>query len=960
MHPLVKQCTLLIYCIILCSVLQVIQALHEDQVGLYDWSLQFVGRPVEVLLSSKSSSATSPKTLAFVYTEQNVLAAVDLKFGEIAWRQVFERSENPSIASAFLTDEEICVIIGQGNILRCFDQVSGGFKWERALGGKGTDNVACASLGRATGDGSTSSRIICAAGEKVLSFNSKLGNQLWESKDVKSQKKFISFRASEVLVASLDENKISVRRYSPQNGELKENSFEKAAIVNPATTKCVLAQPDTQAAYFLVCVDGISQRAFTFSTSGPDRSQQLSTFEEMGTYAQGEELSIRHHTGEYFSVLSGKESFLFQLQIDGKLLLSAKLPNSKVDMCASKEFVSLQRTEGNVELRSASAGSNAEKFSLVSSVPFPRSFGNIKQVRVIPGKEDCSKSSVIFWTSGDVFGLISQGKLLWKREEGLAYLQSTAIVDLPVSDIEALVEEEFEEKGTFLLRFAKRLVAQALQLKKLVELGVNSLVKGLRTGQFFEKEHLERDYFNTHKIIVGVNDRGKVYGLDSHNGDVVYSMIIEDFVKPVNHKVAFYLQRAGAHAPFASQAVIIGADKKSGNGLMYFFDCITGEELQKPLQLNRPVLQTGLIPVMTSNHLEAVFVLDTDYNVNIYPSLNIPELKDFVTKSLTIFDADMKSGIVRGFRVIQSDQGFKAREMWTNTLTAEGESVVSVTPKRPHDNVYSQGKVLADRRVLYKYINPNLVSVAVQGTDEAKKPYVKIVALDGITGRVAASLVQRRARSPVNVVHSENWIMYSYWNEKSRSSELGVVELYRGFDKPNKTYFSSLESFGKPEAIASAFRLPGFVNDMQETVTAGGITHKNLILGLASGSLLQIPKVLLDPRRPLFPSAAEREEGLVPYAPELPYMTEHVINYYKKVHNIRGIQTGIAGLESISLVFAFGLDLYFTRVMPSALFDVLSDSFDYWILSVVMLVMTIASVIVRNLANAKALRLAWK
>lgn len=53
-------------------------------------------------------------------------------------------------------------------------------------------------------------------------------------------------------------------------------------------------------------------------------------------------------------------------------------------------------------------------------------------------------------------------------------------------------------------------------------------------------------------------------------------------------------------------------------------------------------------------------------------------------------------------------------------------------------------------------------------------------------------------------------------------------------------------------------------------------------------------------------------------------------------------------------------DLYFTRVTPSALFDVLSDSFDYWILSVVMLVMTVASLIVRNLANAKALKQAWK
>lgn len=61
---------------------------------------------------------------------------------------------------------------------------------------------------------------------------------------------------------------------------------------------------------------------------------------------------------------------------------------------------------------------------------------------------DCVKSSFLFWTNGDVLGLVSQGKLVWKREEGLASLNITATVDLPVSDIEALVEEEFEEKGS--------------------------------------------------------------------------------------------------------------------------------------------------------------------------------------------------------------------------------------------------------------------------------------------------------------------------------------------------------------------------------------------------------------------------------------------------------------------------------------------------------------------------------
>lgn len=73
------------------------------------------------------------------------------------------------------------------------------------------------------------------------------------------------------------------------------------------------------------------------------------------------------------------------------------------------------------------------------------------------------------------------------------------------------------------------------------------------------------------------------------------------------------------------------------------------------------------------------------------------------------------------FRKRKDFQGFKAKEIFANPVTSVGEVIISVTPKRPHDAVYSQGRVLADRRVLYKYINPNLISVITQGVDETKK-----------------------------------------------------------------------------------------------------------------------------------------------------------------------------------------------------------------------------------------------
>lgn len=54
-----------------------------------------------------------------------------------------------------------------------------------------------------------------------------------------------------------------------------------------------------------------------------------------------------------------------------------------------------------------------------------------------------------------------------------------------------------------------------------------------------------------------------------------------------------------------------------------------------------------------------------------------------------------------------------------------------------------------------------------------------------------------------------------------------------------------------------------------------------------------------------------REEGLYPYIPDLPIVTEQIINYNQSVYNIRGIHTTPSGLESTSLILAYGLGKIF-------------------------------------------------
>jgi len=74
---------------------------------------------------------------------------------------------------------------------------------------------------------------------------------------------------------------------------------------------------------------------------------------------------------------------------------------------------------------------------------------------------------------------------------------------------------------------------------------------------------------------------------------------------------------------------------------------------------------------------------------------------------------------------------------------------------------------------------------------------------------------------------------------------------------------------------------------------------------------------------------------------------------------VKKIVTSPALLESTSLVFAFGLDMFLTRVTPSSSFDVLSENFNKAQLVFTVLGLVIAIVITRPMVRRKQLRERW-
>ena len=74
--------------------------------------------------------------------------------------------------------------------------------------------------------------------------------------------------------------------------------------------------------------------------------------------------------------------------------------------------------------------------------------------------------------------------------------------------------------------------------------------------------------------------------------------------------------------------------------------------------------------------------------------------------------------------------------------------------------------------MLFKYVNPNLALVMSEGKDSSGKTFLNVNLVDLVNGRVVYSANHKRVTGPYHAVHSENWAVYTYYNEKARRGEL--------------------------------------------------------------------------------------------------------------------------------------------------------------------------------------------
>ena len=192
-----------------------------------------------------------------------------------------------------------------------------------------------------------------------------------------------------------------------------------------------------------------------------------------------------------------------------------------------------------------------------------------------------------------------------------------------------------------------------------------------------------------------------------------------------------------------------------------------------------------------------------------------------------------------------------------------------------------------------------------------------------------------------------------------------MVELYedrskaKGEGSESQTTYSSYDQYPITKLQQSYFLDAPGVSDLAVTNTQHGITSKLFLVGLNSNQVFKISKQLLDPRRPTAPDDNAKADKLWPYHANITASPMNIISYTQRVHKIRGIVTNEAVLESTSLAFVYGLDLFFSRITPSQDFDLLSEDFNAPFLIVTVVGIIIATIVTGKLARRKDLFNQW-
>lgn len=319
--------------------------------------------------------------------------------------------------------------------------------------------------------------------------------------------------------------------------------------------------------------------------------------------------------------------------------------------------------------------------------------------------------------------------------------------------------------------------------------------------------------------------------------------------------------------------------------------------------------------------------------------------------------ATMSTNSITGHYV----QNSTSRKTWTYAV--EHGSIIAAS--KNNDRLTVAGGIgRFDRSVLYKYLDPNIISVISEHTGG-----IKLTILNGVTGEVIFQQTHTTDAidpSSVKLISTDNWVVYSYVTlDLPFEQRLVVVDLFQT-EKFSGEQRSTFEQTTVTASSAS-FIYPERIHALAATDTLYGITIRSIILLTESGSLVEVPKFVLNSRRKARSDMTKNDYlddfKMHPYEPVILKTTKQVLNHKHQLRLADGEQSILVQpteYESSTVVcFTNELNQFCTIAQPSLSFDSLESGFQKLQLCATIVILFVAYMFTVPLVYNKKLSALW-
>ncbi|KAI9777052.1 MAG: DUF1620 super [Geoglossum umbratile] len=921
---------------LLASLVSPAVAVFADDAYHTDYHHPLVGIPQEHSTFFHRPQASSRASLLYTLSEKLILGAVNPKDGVLVWRQLLKSCSNStSPTEGFLRagENENTVISAVGPQVSAWDALDGKLAWRNEFAGGVAKDLEVIEFddGKATKRGKDAVVLFVGDHAVVRRISGETGDVVWEHKDgsggIPHQ---LSTSDSNIFLVSLSGAgrpglKIKVTSLDPISGR-ERNHYTLSSENDVTTPQSILFVGANSASPIIAWADKAS-KVLKVNVIGSKHVNSIDIPNESGeditkirVHAPHITRSLPHFLVHYQSATRNWAE-IYHIDLSASTVSKAyTLPKlegqgafSTSTQDANVFFTRITRNE-LLLLSSASHGVLARWE--VAPAARPQN-GDAEDEHLLHGvSEVISRSdssyavrSALVSSTGD-WDLVRNGNPVWKRTEALAGAIVAEWAELPeLQDLARELEVEVHENvvSAYIHR-VKRHLRDLPDLPKWIESLPAKVLSALGGGEA-KVESVNGDSFGFRKLVIVATETGRLYALSaSDQGKVVWN------IKAAELKDGELWDVKGIYPDNSEGFLIV----QVGSGQNVVVETTTGKILsasQVTASKKQPTGTKQNDPVLLSSGL-------------------IPR------KNVTVITRG-PNGEVQGIRYANDGTTTTA---WEFTPSSD-ERLTKLTVRPFHDPVASIGRVLGDRSVMYKYLNPNLLLITSASDIKTSATFTL---LDSVSGNILYSITHHGVDTsrPIVSAMSENWFTYSFWGDSlgpsSSSSAKGyhltINELYesplpndRGPLGHSKNFSSISSTHVTPYVKSQSYVIPSSLSSLAITSTRQGITSRQLLAFLPDDhSIISIPRASLDPSRPIDrdPTSAEAEEGLSRYQPVLDFDPKWIITHKRDVMGVKKIITSPAHLESTSLVFAYGIDIFGTRVAPSMAFDVLGKGFN--------------------------------